>query len=674
MEGGFFDRSSSGRPHQDPETPQTLLTLSPFSDFEFGLLPQKNSISGPNKAEFGARVGTEGYPSPPASISSNDPGVVPPPSVNPDTANARPSSSRRNQPQPSGLRRINTLDDADSPPTPERTVSQASEDQTAHSSTSSAKSVVRNVRVRRDTMAFHQPRQVSMAMDVDTFQERKWERDASPTGTPSKAQPLVEGFDGNFAAFDFGESVAKGGSVDMGLQNHQQDDKRRSTHTWNDDKGSTTQTTYDDKRSTTYDDKRSTVHTMRTVSNFSGHPSLDTMGSALGALWPSPPTDETEGLGIPGDTRSYASLGKKEESPLQDPRPPPVNLDSPIIPPDNFRSRDPFPQRPHTSAGPKLTPSAPPLAALGAYRPPGSSHGETHEGPFTGLEPPRGFMGRPRVGSASGPSTRSPPKPLQLRPLADRSDTTPRNSPYGPPPDEGNYVRSEGSGRRLHDGTASPYGPPPEEGNYVRAEGDLRRPPEPPAATSSAGAARSTPIEGDFPVSKGLPRGRRPTFTAPTSSEQAPILDDFDAPAPPKYFARQSAMPAPLSPFRTTTTITATNSSNTLNEKPRSPHRPLRSDEWFPPNTPTTLSGAPQLDLEGSETGDDFAKSLEGVLEGIKPLISPVLMSGSAPLGSGRSENMRSPMRMEFEKAPPRPAPSPSAVPAGRGDFTAPYI
>ncbi|KAL2212834.1 hypothetical protein CC79DRAFT_1318737 [Sarocladium strictum] len=601
-------------PVSQPDTPQTnngSATMSPFSDFEFGLAPKGSSSS---KVD---RPANEGYPSPPASISSIDP-LSSVPTVNPDQ---RPSSSRRNAP-PSGLRRVNTLDEIERPPTPERTVSQTSYDQPSTGENKTA--VVRNVRAKRETLAFHQPRQPSMIMDLDGLHEKKWERDASDDTNRS---PPIEGFEGNFAAFDFGETVRRG-SMSMDIAP---------------------------------DDKRSTAHTMHTISNFSGHPSLDTMGSALGALWPSPPTDLNDAASFGGyrdralsDARSLASL-KREETVRA---PAPITcLDSPIIPPDHFRSRDLIPPRPHTSGGPRPT-TGPPPAAAGAHR---------NAGPGGLDPPPRGFLSRPRVGSASGPSTRAPPKPLQLRPLADRSDSSPRNSPYGPPPDEGSYMRTEGESRQPTE--LSPYGPTLEgEGNYMRGEGSARRPPDVPGSPF----ARATPIEGDFPVSKGLPRGRRPTFPSqntPTSEDTtapSPVPDNTTALGLPSWIdrasARQSALPAPLSPLRGAPTSAP--------RLPTSPHRPLRSDEFKFPETPTSAStsDAPRLpsptfhSLEKSisSSSENLARTFMDFSFDSKPLISPVLGEfGISSFGrdAGDVDGRSSPRRVEGRSAPPRPSP-----------------
>ncbi|KAH8180222.1 hypothetical protein LIA77_01741 [Sarocladium implicatum] len=621
-----YVRSRDSTPGNHPETPpmnNESATMSPFSDFEFGIGSKK-----PGSAKTEQLAHPEGYPSPPASINSVDP-LSSVPSVNPDN---RPSSSRRNAP-PSGLRRVNTLDEIEGPPTPERTVSQTSEDQhLAVSDNAGGKPVVRNVRAKRETLAFHQPRQPSMIMDFDGLPEKRWERDANDE---TQRSPPVEGFEGNFAAFDFGETVRRGSVSTLAFDV----------------------------------DKRSTAHTMHTISNFSGHPSIDTMTSALAAQWPSPPTESNDASASGGrertlsDARSFASLNTKRDETSR-PAAPSLNLDSPIIPPDHFRSRDFIPPRPHTSGGPRPS-TGTPSAAAGAHR-----------GGLPGLDPPpRGFLGRPRVGSASGPSTRAPPKPLQLRPLADRSEASPRNSPFGPPPDEGNYLRTESETRQP--ASPSPYGPTLEgEGNYMRSEGSSRRPPEIPSSPFT----RSTPIEGDFPVTKGLPRGRRPTFP----SQPTPTSEDTTAPSPtadtttalglPSWIdrahARQSAMPAPLTPLRSGGAGLTSSS-----RPPNSPHRPLRSDEFSFPATPTTTtstSGAPRLpsptfySLEKSisSSSENLARTFVDFSFDSKPLISPVL--GEFGGGLGSMDGRVSPRRVEGRTAPPRP--SPVTLPPSSGE------
>ena len=201
----------------------------------------------------------------------------------------------------------------------------------------------------------------------------------------------------------------------------------------------------------------------------------------------------------------------------------------------------------------------------------------------------------------------------------------------------------------------------------MRSEGSARRPPEVPGSPFT----RATPIEGDFPVSKGLPRGRRPTFPSqatPTSEDTtapSPIPDNTTALGLPSWIdrasARQSAMPAPLSP------LPLRGAPTSSPRPPTSPHRPLRSDEFTFPATPTSASGAPRLpsptfhSLEKSisSSSENLARTFVDFSFDSKPLISPVLgdFGASSRDASDSAGGRSSPRRVEGRTAPPRPSP-----------------
>ncbi|KAK5988607.1 hypothetical protein PT974_10093 [Cladobotryum mycophilum] len=109
--------------------------------------------------------------------------------------------------------------------------------------------------------------------------------------------------------------------------------------------------------------------------------------------------------------------------------------------------------------------------------------------------------------------------------------------------------------------------------------------------------ASKTPMEGDFPVIKGLPRGRLPTrpsiiFTNQQGDESGGLslpVWDFN-----RVEARHSAMPAPLSPSKPPSSPSWTNPTPTSTMAPRLP-------------SPTF----PSLEKAISSTSVDLAKSFE---------------------------------------------------------------
>ncbi|PHH76394.1 hypothetical protein CDD83_4261 [Cordyceps sp. RAO-2017] len=273
---------------------------------------------------------------------------------------------------------------------------------------------------------------------------------------------------------------------------------------------------------------------------------------------------------------------------------------------------------------------------------PTSSVGNHGRGVGLGLapDPSRGFTSR--VDSRSH-STRAPP-PQPLRPLqpwagAEKAKSSPR-SPYGPPLEgEGSYVRG------------------PEAETPQRPSGKL------PVSPFSR-----QPMDGDFPVSKGLPRGRllEPPalpFSSPGSTDdddedhafgRGRFLDgdeDEDEddegglilpswPAFGNSEHRQSAVPPPLS------------------TSSRSPVRPDAS--------PAASSSAPRLPspvfssliTSFSNTSGDLARSFELALE------ESLNGAGFPALGRGAGLG-GSPTRVEARRAPPRPEAPVTVPPSG---------
>ncbi|KZZ89412.1 hypothetical protein AAL_07711 [Moelleriella libera RCEF 2490] len=252
---------------------------------------------------------------------------------------------------------------------------------------------------------------------------------------------------------------------------------------------------------------------------------------------------------------------------------------------------------------------------------------------FPNISPRQGFQSR----FDSGTSSRAPP-PRPLRGLAPISlaspvtDVSPK-SPYGPPPDSG--------------------------GSYMR-DGDLSsRPSQTPSASPF-----SKPIEGDFPLSKGLPRGRRPGPPPPPPPADETVVDDeallpswadFD-----RFESRKSAIPAPLTSARPSTASHGTESSLSTPTSATAPPR-------LPSQTFSSLLQS--ISSSGSSFGDPFEIDFEGVLNsptfgGLLSLDSPPPAVAAAAAGTSSA------VRVEAVRAPPRPSPpTPTLAPStGRED------
>lgn len=568
----------------------------------------KNSLE---QFEFGLRD-TDNIPDPENMNHTGYPS--PPPSINSTNTAERPSSSRRNQ--PSALRNVDTATGPKSLPSP---AASTSEDVWETP-------VIRNVQAKRDTLTFHAPRRRSLSMEVGEKEKDKEE------GEGAKTTQVVEGFTGNFSGFDFGESVRRasgmrlpeviGGGSERGVS---PTDVRKPFE--------------------------------RTESPLSGRKRSPTMGEEkverermTGSPVVPAPVQQQQPV------RQISPLAERHTQPQphhQPQQPPPTQA----LPQPPSHHQLPPPSRPPTTPIPLPPPKSSP-------RPDRSPNPSSRPGYINRPldPPPRGF--RPRIDS--DPRVRRPNVLRVPPPLVDRP--APR-SPYGPPPEEGSYMRSEPSPK------------PPVDGKPHTPRG----------------------IEGDFPVIKGLPRGRppprvdsrpdspyglnpgprppprqRPMYPIPPQPEQdaaaaaapnhrftLPDWDAFDRADP-----HRSAMPAPLSPFRT--------------DPPLSPMRPPRSPPSVSPTSPawpfhtashtsSPISPTPpsipspsfqSLEKSISSTSETFATTFETPYDNTnlspkpKPLISPVTDWDRSP-GA---------MRVEGRRAPPRPTPitlPPKGVDAG---------
>lgn len=267
-----------------------------------------------------------------------------------------------------------------------------------------------------------------------------------------------------------------------------------------------------------------------------------------------------------------------------------------------------------------------------------------------------------------------------------RSSSRTRKAPPQPLDTTGSWRRTEQHERDGDEsGLRSPYGPAAADGNYVRSgERYEDRPRLSPYARQ--------PMEGDFPLSKGLPRGRRPkrpsaegrteslassnyndndsqnynqnyngtgtgtdgnaTRGRPVEVEEdqsfaLPAWDFFDRSNP-----HRSAIPAPLSPVRGESAASAA-----LLDSPTWSASPLTSAQA--PRLPSPTF--PSLEKSISSSSENLAKSF-GLPSLERPLISPVLGDFSSVLGGGGGirepgQSSKGPLGEPKMVAPPRLGP-----------------
>lgn len=287
---------------------------------------------------------------------------------------------------------------------------------------------------------------------------------------------------------------------------------------------------------------------------------------------------------------------------------------SPELPSTTFQLPPPAPvevprtvsARPMTSYG-RI--GGPPAAAAGAH--PGNE-------PVTTFEPPPRLGFRARLGSdASSRRKTGPPKPLKtsasqpallckgVSPAVQRDEPSPK-SLFLPPSHSTNHVPSD---------------------EATKGSLDMKSPGSPYTKPS---------LEGDFPVSKGLPRGRQPPRRPPRSDEApSPERPGFSLPdwglvnpAEPRH----SAMPPPL-----------------ITSGYRRPSTSSAIDMALP--SPSFAS----LELDISSSGESLTQAFEEALG--KTALSPGLVGDFFTVDTSSASPTSTTTRVEAKKAPPRPAP-----------------
>lgn len=490
-----------------------------------------------------------GYPSPPHSLDSAE---------HSSSTIITPSSSGNRLNAPSGLH--SAAYEHPSLPSPAPSATRSSEDRWDGP-------VIRNVSAHRDTPTFHSARRRSYTMELEDSQGPR--------------KPQTEGFAGNFADFDFGETVTrpltatpdtlKKPSVDVSVQSRECD-------------GSSVDSSHTKDR---------------------GLP-ISKSQPIFGSK-----SEHEETLLMPGEQstdKQQISTRPRENSQVQhgDDVPSPISVASV--------------DRPIISA--RRQTSGPPPAAAGAFSKPRESQKFNDVAPL-------GF--HTRLDSDSR-SRAPPPLKAPLR-LEERHELDSRNA-------------------------RSPFGPP------LESPGSYKRPEAPPARPETAAPSlfSGSRIEGDFPVTKGLPRGRQPP-RRPQRSDEVPNKDDAggftvdDWPEFDRSVPRRSAIPAPLSP---------------LGKSSSEGRMPTSAKSEMAPRLPSPTF--PSLEKSLTSASDDLARSFELGLE--KSFTSAIFGELSFLDRSSSNEDAgTSSMRVDAKKAPPRPAPAmppPSPGEDGRSERAVP--
>ncbi|KAF5680786.1 hypothetical protein FHETE_174 [Fusarium heterosporum] len=633
-----------------------------------------------------------GYPSPPPSIVNAER------SFSPDN---RPSSSRQNVPAATGLRNPGATGPM-SLPSPAVSV--------ARSEDVWESPVIRNVTAKRDTFTFHTPRRQSFAMETDDSKAREAQK------------PMTEGLTGNFAGFDFGDTVRKGSigsrsvdtSTESGVSPTDTNVKSRVLGTTR--TASPLRTMQSSPSLSMIDTALTRARTasdamspLSLVSSLASAAAEDTPRIKTPQPSQEPkPAQQTPRILQPGQL--YEPLQAiRPVSPSRSPQPSPLSQPpqqhspgpSPIL--SSFPGRAPsppieaqFPRSPPRSLKQTLQPSPQyPPKQYKAYQPPNSSPPtrplpspyKSPTAPLPPVPPPRLNPGS-RSNTPDANRSESPcyfTKPLEPPPrgLRSRTGSDPRlGRPLRVPTpltDRSATIPLVGSGPRSAVGTGF------DESGFVRTQ----RIPEPPR-TASPFSQRS-PMEGDFPVQKGLPRGRTPqpfeapspernfgleprkqrrqppTYPPPRDAESpVPSLqqeDPLEAPGTPNWNdfdraeAHKSAIPAALSPFRTQYARSPTQATDD-SLSPRLAQYASSPISDTPPSLPSP--SFPSLQKSISNSSENLARSFDLTFEGnydhspernqARPLISPV-MSNFAPAPRERSKT-----RVEAKRAPPRTA------------------
>lgn len=638
LEVNFPRDAAAARPHTSSGP---VGARSPLSRHEFDIGGKRSGSQGSIKTKANGvdALGLNGYPSPPPSVKSVEQGIT--------RSSTEPKiQASMKVPASSSLRRVSTADRPSGLPSP------------AMSEERLDNPIIRNTQARRDTIMFHSPRRGSFTRQVsETGAARQTRGKSDEEKAELKRRRQTEGFEGNFSAFNFGGNstqapplpteraispTSMGGSPTEALPVSLPAVEKKTAQ----ERGMDAPLTVEVDSGTDNETRDSDADSM-TLPAEQDPGSGETTPSSIGQVHElGPKAQSVESLAKPMRPRVDSDT-RCPGTPTALRAPPPLST-----------GRPPSASQTSLADAPDLEPAQPPR-----LNPDGRS-----QSPLLSRTPIEGdfpvFKGLPRgrrpdsVSSQRSSSLQdlSAPPP-RLNP--DRRAPSPLRSM---PPMEGDFPTHKGLPRgRRPDSLSSRRGRSPapldfEAGPPPRLNPDRRAP--------SPLSARQ-PMEGDFPVTKGLPRGRRP---GPTSSPVTP--GRFSGVAPPRP-AREihgitaepgwatraekhmSAVPAPLSPLSGHTGYGSDLDSSPSGLAP--PRIPSPTFTSLEESVSGDLSKALGLDAFDSPPPPDSHN---------KPLISPVLSE------FGGRHDRGSPMRTEASKAPPRPPPIslPPSSPRGTPD------
>ncbi|KAL7947508.1 hypothetical protein V8C42DRAFT_288170 [Trichoderma barbatum] len=492
-------------------------------------------------------------------------------------------------------------------PSPSSSTSRKSEDKRASP-------VIRNVQAKRDTLTFLSPRRRSFTMAIEADDLEKHRRQQRP----------VEGLAGNFSAFDFGDVVTKQPAVavgTLGLELMESPIQMRGPHPFRE------------------------VMTAE----------VEEVEEAVGAQHAGNLEDgydvASDGLTEPSETASMVSpVASPIDSPMASPAASPTA--SPVASPKQHQiyHQAQYSDELYSPQRLKVAIADEDWQSSSTHQPSPSPSAVS-----AGIESPRQIIRRPSqanieepvalasVLNSFTPSTpqgfnsrmtsdsraRGPPQPLQhaaFSSLMARMETpsqSPR-SPYGPAADEDNYVRT-----------------------YEAPQPPMDRVPLSPFASR-------TPMEGEFPVMKGLPRGRQPLRPPIAPGESPERQSEERSPRPfskwggfgfDRSESRGATVPVPRTP---------------KSQRPASPDWSLSTPTSdVAPRIPSPTF--PSLEKAISATSEDLAKSFEISFDAPQP--SPLAKEFTIDDTPSPSIKPSTVIRVEAKKAPPRPTPSPINLP-----------
>lgn len=503
-----FSTSSSNLKSGSGSVPKSPLA----AQAEFWLGP-----GGDDKAGEGSLDGPTGYPSPPQSVRSSDQSYSP----NSPEPKAQPATTR--PAAPSNLRRVNTAEET-------RLPSPAASDDRGDGL------MIQNASSKRETMNFHGPKR------TDESARKQWKEKSEQERMAIKRRRQTEGFEGNFAAFNFG-------AVDLSM--------------------------------------------------------------------PMPPAS----FESVSDQRPQSSAGSKHTASTSEKRSTGESTQSESVTSQDTWAEQQNPQKTGSKPLDPWTDALPQIPSKGHSKqmPSEVSSHQSFEAPSLHSMASRSIHAR------GDSDTRSPGTPTALRAFPAATEQASASSP-----------QSQHRGRAT-----DKFDAPPRVDPDRRSQSPLR----------SRG-----PMEGDFPVSKGLPRGRRPApgpIKVPSSSASSkppsrPAREDETSSTLPSWADRSerhlSAMPAPLTPLGTSPNFMSNNpwAKSMTTSSPVAPRIP----------SPTFPSLKKSMSSSNENLSSGFEMSFEEEIA--NSLGHHMLSDLGSPTSISSTDTGR---RVEKKTAPPRPPP-----------------